>query len=594
MIVCLREKDCTYTPSLEKSNYLSVKLMVLWVMMMFVGAWGTTYYVDFLSGVDTQNGQSPAAAWKHSPGDTVATSIAAAATLAAGDTVLFKGGVVYQGKVDLKWSGAQNNTLVYDGNSANAWGTGKAVIDGENLRYYGLFASTTGIHDVTISFFEIRNQIFQTGAAWVGGNGIRLQDCSRIIVANCYLHDMGYWNNDGSVTPAGCGVSMVKPSNCLITGCDITKTGGSGVGLVGAQDCIISHNNIHDYINWGIDLGGDYQLCTRNVICDNTIHDLYRYDNGFWGGSGEPPHQDFIFIRMGSGTHPLFNVVERNLFYNNYDFTDNGGTAMTFLSYADSTIIRNNVYINAHSFSTASFGWTSAGTRFYNNTIYCPRTGTVRLTSNGNNDIRNNLIVGSGGINLENSTDELGLVADYNCYNISNDAHAFTMTKPYTAWTYAAWQGRGYDIHSHKAAAIADLKFVNTSGYPLACQTMDLHLLSGSPAIGTGVDLSSRFTTDKDGVTRPVGSGWDVGAYEYVSTEVGRLKDESRNIIENGSITFPNPISVSRLNRYLKNRQDVMVCNLAGQVVNRRCIDQPGIYIIGNKKGANQKNMVVK
>jgi hypothetical protein len=29
-----------------------------------------------------------------------------------------------------------------------------------------------------------------------------------------------------------------------------------------------------------------------------------------------------------------------------------------------------------------------------------------------------------------------------------------------------------------------------------------------------GVSLSSYFTTDKDGVTRPQGSAWNIGAYE--------------------------------------------------------------------------------
>ncbi len=56
-----------------------------------------TYYVDFDSGNDANNGTSQSGAWKHAPGDYNATGVPAERgyyhnPLLPGDTVLLKGG----------------------------------------------------------------------------------------------------------------------------------------------------------------------------------------------------------------------------------------------------------------------------------------------------------------------------------------------------------------------------------------------------------------------------------------------------------------------------------------------------------------------
>ncbi len=89
-----------------------------------------TYYVDYKDGSDSNNGTTPGTAFKRSPGDNFATGAALATTLAAGDVVIFKGGVEYPVELILKWSGSPGNPIILDGNTAGTFGTGKAIFTG--------------------------------------------------------------------------------------------------------------------------------------------------------------------------------------------------------------------------------------------------------------------------------------------------------------------------------------------------------------------------------------------------------------------------------------------------------------------------------
>jgi len=92
--------------------------------------WAATYYVDYDGGSNVSNGLSAAAAWEYCPGDANASGTPASTTLAAGDTVMFKGGVHYRGTITCESSGSAGNPIIYDGNTAGTFGSGVAVIDG--------------------------------------------------------------------------------------------------------------------------------------------------------------------------------------------------------------------------------------------------------------------------------------------------------------------------------------------------------------------------------------------------------------------------------------------------------------------------------
>jgi hypothetical protein len=102
---------------------------LFWVFTNW-SAQATTFFIDFAGGNDNSDGKTAATAWKHAPGDPNAGGTPAAATLNAGDRLLFKGGVAYHGEITLRSSGTAEKPIMLDGNSDGSFGEGPAIIDG--------------------------------------------------------------------------------------------------------------------------------------------------------------------------------------------------------------------------------------------------------------------------------------------------------------------------------------------------------------------------------------------------------------------------------------------------------------------------------
>ncbi len=103
------------------------KYICIVVILFFSRVYAETYFIDFNKGKDSQPGTSAEAAWKHAPGDTNATETVKAVKLKPGDVVLFKGGVIYRGSIEIPASGEVGKLITYKG---NGWGTDKAILDG--------------------------------------------------------------------------------------------------------------------------------------------------------------------------------------------------------------------------------------------------------------------------------------------------------------------------------------------------------------------------------------------------------------------------------------------------------------------------------
>lgn len=86
-------------------------------------------FVDFENGSNDADGLSQRSAWKHAPGDPMASGVPARTRLAPGDIVRFRGGVVYRGAFIPHAAGSRDAPITFSGDS---WGEQKAVVSGRN------------------------------------------------------------------------------------------------------------------------------------------------------------------------------------------------------------------------------------------------------------------------------------------------------------------------------------------------------------------------------------------------------------------------------------------------------------------------------
>jgi hypothetical protein len=199
-------------------------------------------------------------------------------------------------------------------------------------------------------------------------------------------------------------------------------------------------------------------------------------------------------------------VIEGNVIWNN----GTAGGAAINLDGVQTSIIRNNLLFGNHASGIALFmidGATGpANDEVLNNTIDMPMDGRWALlikSAAGPVTIRNNVLVhrntARGGILWGDSNDVAQTDSDYNVLDaVSPDDGGTRITLP-------NWKLQSHELHS-LSLAIAAL-FTNTTA-------SDYHLLAGSGAINAGQTLA-HVTNDLQGRARPVGLGFDIGAYEW-------------------------------------------------------------------------------
>ena len=457
-------------------------------------AGGTAYYVDQTAGNDNNNGTSPSTPWKNAPGMLACTGICASTTLQPGSTVYFnsagtwslpsgdyglhvRGGVTYIGdgwgsgvRATLRATGAMNTAIVDIREDHPTYPTvvkgfdidaNKQVTDGVGINhpsYSGqLIGAVKRLDNLVVHNTWSRTSLGQYKypiiiSDW-GGTSATVKN---VEVLNSVVHDV---SRDGICLYPGDSSADNIIQNITVRGNEVYNTGqdpdygaGSGVLVKGhVIDAFIENNYIHNTVGAGIFVNGNEG--SHYGTGPTNIHFRFNIVNV------NTIHGSIRIYDGPSGKDPKDVKIYGNVVYNN---NTNGGFLIDpDLGNTNSLLVYNNTFFNAPvriNNTAAVF----SPFEFKNNIVYYPGgtpiTGSNRFTASSNNL----------------TTDPL-----------------------------------------FKDAASLPSGFKDASGASMVPTTDGLSLRSGSPAINTGVSLGSAYAGSVNSVTRPVGGGWDIGAYEY-------------------------------------------------------------------------------
>src|SRR5213593_2523531 len=438
--------------------------LLSWIVLLLIGGsaygflssgfaqGGVTYYVA-PTGSDTNPGTS-AAPWR--------TIQKAANTLHGGDTVIVKAGT-YNGRVQVLASGSAGQLLNFQAQA-------NVVMQGFNIQAYY----------VRVNGFEITNTPGSSPTDYTNGSGVYTSGNYNEISDN-YVHH---------TTAAGIFLDS-STSNTTVSGNRVAYAVECGIFIQGNNHLIVSNDISHTRSVNDSGADGIRFFGSANTVRKNYIHDLLVSDS-----PGESPYPDAL-ASWGPATNYIF---ERNLIDKDSS-QHHGFNINAWVQPVGGIIIRNNVFISRGDGYNPDViagvgGGTMTNLTIVNNTMAAvngPAENAVWLFANVRGAIvKNNALYDRGTSSVPYILVESGasgVAIGFNSVSKSDAQAPNGSPYPGDLW-------------------MVNPLFVNLAG-------CDFHLQSASPLINKGTSLA-QVTNDYDGIARPQGSGYDIGAFETI------------------------------------------------------------------------------
>ncbi|MFN2424858.1 MAG: right-handed parallel beta-helix repeat-containing protein [Candidatus Binatia bacterium] len=372
---------------------------------------------------------------------------------------------------------------------ATAWGTLQHAADNvdagdtvhvANGNYAGFDLRTSGTAGNPVTFVADGPAVAITSNNDTTPDGINVENADYVVID-------GFVVNNRTRS----GIRAALGHHLTIRNCTCGGNGRWGIFTGFVDDLLIEGNETHDSVlEHGIYVSNSGD---RPVIRDNHTHD--NYANGI--------HMNGDESQGGDGTISDA-LVERNVIHGN----GVGGGSGINMDGVTNSVVRNNLLYDNHASGISLYridgGSGSSGNLVINNTIINASDArwcvNIRDGSTGNT-LRNNILYNHHsfrGVITIDAASRSGFSSDHN-----SGMNRMSIDGDSTVISFAAWQAEGYDASSF--LAVPTDHFFNPAG--------DFHLLPTSPAIdaGTSTDAPGQ---DIEGGARPVGGGFDIGAYE--------------------------------------------------------------------------------